>query len=150
MVYIRTPQYHETVQAGIVHDVNILRWFEEARVHYLERLGFLIMKQTNSPLISPVLTASVKYHKPILLKDNTQIVTRLTMYNGFRYIFYYEVQNRQSDAIFSTGTTTHCFFHPDGKPVRMKREFPQFHRLLQKCVEYDRREWEYTLFGEIF
>ncbi len=148
MVYVRTPQYHETAQSGIVHDVNILCWFEEARVYYLEKIGFVVMKQTDSPLISPVLTANIQYHIPILLKDEIQIITRLTKYNGFRYVFYYEVQNRQNDTICSTGTTTHCFLHPDGKPVRMKREFPEFHRLLLRCLEYDRKEWEHTLFGE--
>ncbi|MEE5992903.1 MAG: thioesterase family protein [Oscillospiraceae bacterium] len=148
MIYVRTPQYHETAQTGIVHDVNILCWFEEARVYYLEKIGFVGMKLTSSPLISPVLAASIKYHIPILLKDYIQVITRLTMYNGFRYIFYYEVQNRQTGAICSTGTTAHCFLHPNGKPVRMKREFPELHERLLQCVKYDRKEWESQLFGE--
>ena len=43
-IYHKIPQYYETDQMGIIHHANYIRWFEEARVAYLEELGFVVMK----------------------------------------------------------------------------------------------------------
>ena len=36
--YQHKVQYYETDQMGIVHHSNYIRWFEEARTDYMERL----------------------------------------------------------------------------------------------------------------
>ena len=33
-------QYYETDQMGIIHHSNYIRWFEEARVGFLEEIGY--------------------------------------------------------------------------------------------------------------
>ena len=38
--YIRKVQYHETDKMGITHHSNYIRWMEEARVNYLEQIGW--------------------------------------------------------------------------------------------------------------
>ena len=35
--YIRKVQYYETDQMGFVHHSNYIRWFEEARIHFMRR-----------------------------------------------------------------------------------------------------------------
>ena len=37
--YTRKAQYHETDQMGIIHHANYIKWMEEARLAYLEKLG---------------------------------------------------------------------------------------------------------------
>ena len=37
--YQHKVQYYETDQMGMVHHSNYIRWFEEARVDYLEQIG---------------------------------------------------------------------------------------------------------------
>ena len=38
--YRRKAQYHETDQMGVIHHANYVKWMEEARVAYLDALGF--------------------------------------------------------------------------------------------------------------
>ena len=38
--YRRRAQYHETDQMGIIHHANYVKWMEEARIRYMEELGF--------------------------------------------------------------------------------------------------------------
>ena len=38
--YKRKAQYHETDQMGIIHHSNYVRWMEEARIAFMESLGF--------------------------------------------------------------------------------------------------------------
>ena len=40
MIYTHQTQYYETDQMGIIHHSNYIRWMEEARVAYMEELGF--------------------------------------------------------------------------------------------------------------
>ena len=37
--YIIKARYYETDQMGIIHHSNYIRWFEEARVDFLEQIG---------------------------------------------------------------------------------------------------------------
>ena len=37
--YKHKVQYYETDQMAVVHHSNYIRWFEEARVELLERIG---------------------------------------------------------------------------------------------------------------
>lgn len=37
--YQHKVQYYETDQMGIVHHSNYIRWFEEARTDYMEKMG---------------------------------------------------------------------------------------------------------------
>jgi len=38
--YIRKAQFYETDQMGVIHHANYIHWFEEARVDFLEQIGF--------------------------------------------------------------------------------------------------------------
>ncbi|MBR1529980.1 MAG: acyl-CoA thioesterase [Oscillospiraceae bacterium] len=143
-IYQKIPQYYETDQMGIIHHANYIRWFEEARVAYLEEMGFRIMKEVDSPLISPVLTVKAEYLKMIRLHDKVKIFARLVQYNGFRYTFSYEIYNLKTNELACRGTTMHCFLDQDGKPVRMKREFPHFHNLMREHLEDDAETEEFS------
>ncbi|MBE6875919.1 MAG: acyl-CoA thioesterase [Ruminococcus sp.] len=136
-IYHKIPQYYETDQMGIIHHANYIRWFEEARVAYLEELGFVVMKEVNSPIISPVLSADAKYHKMLRLHDKVEITASLVQYNGFRYTFSYTVKNAETDETCCTGNTVHCFLTPDNKPLRMKRDYPELHEKLRNVLEED-------------
>lgn len=37
--YVHKVQYYETDQMGVVHHSNYIRWFEEARIDYLDKMG---------------------------------------------------------------------------------------------------------------
>lgn len=37
--YSRSVNYYETDQMGIVHHSNYIRYFEEARLHWMDEIG---------------------------------------------------------------------------------------------------------------
>ena len=40
MKYEHKTQYYETDQMGIIHHSNYIRWFEEARIDFMDHCGF--------------------------------------------------------------------------------------------------------------
>ena len=53
--YQHKVQYYETDQMGMVHHSNYIRWFEEARVDYLEHIGLPYHVIEAGGILSPVL-----------------------------------------------------------------------------------------------
>lgn len=139
-IYERTPHYYETDQMKIVHHSNYIRWFEEARIHYLDSVGMRFADQEATGIVCPVLTVDAKYIQMVRFGDTVQIITRLNLYNGLRYGFSYEVRNKATGELCCTGTSTHCFLDPGGKPVRVKRDYLKMHEVLTAYLERDKTE----------
>ena len=59
--YIRNVQYYETDKMGIVHHSNYIKWFEEARIFYMQEMGFLYKEMENKGVMIPVLGISALY-----------------------------------------------------------------------------------------
>ena len=38
--YVRKVQYYETDMMGVAHHANFIHWMEEARILFMDRLGF--------------------------------------------------------------------------------------------------------------
>lgn len=137
-IYERTPHYYETDQMKIVHHSNYIRWFEEARIHYLDSIGMRFADQEATGIVCPVLTVEAKYIGMVRFGDTVEIETRLNLYNGLRYGFSYEVRDKATGELRCTGTSTHCFLDPEGKIIKVKREYLPMHEVLTKYLEQDR------------
>ncbi len=137
--YLRTPHYYETDQMRIVHHSNYIRWFEEARIHYLDSVGIRFADQEAAGIVCPVLTVDAAYRQMVRFGDELEIITKLSMYNGLRYGFTYEVRNSETGVLCCTGSSTHCFLNAEGKPMRVKRDYPVMHVLLEQCLAEDAR-----------
>ena len=136
-VYERSPFYYETDQMKIVHHSNYIRWFEEARVHYLDSVGMRFADQEATGIVCPVLTVEAQYKQMVRFGDTVLIETRLSMYNGLRYGFSYVVRDKATGEVRCTGTSTHCFLAPDGRPMRVKKEYPAMHAVLTAHLAED-------------
>ena len=135
--YPRTPHYYETDQMKIVHHSNYIRWFEEARIYYLDAIGMRFADQENRGIVCPVLTVDAAYKKMVRFGDSVEVITRVNLYDGLRYGFSYEVRNTETGEICCTGTSTHCFLTADGKILRVRREYPEMHEILTRCLAED-------------
>ncbi|MDE6657402.1 MAG: acyl-CoA thioesterase [Oscillospiraceae bacterium] len=136
-IYQRTPYYYETDQMKIIHHSNYIRWFEEARIAYFDSVGYSFAKQEQEGIVCPVLTVDVNYLKMVYFGETVQIETKLMSYNGVRYGFAYTVRNSNTGQICCTGTSTHCFLNPQGKPIRVKKEYPLAHEMLTQALQND-------------
>ncbi|MCR5718435.1 MAG: acyl-CoA thioesterase [Oscillospiraceae bacterium] len=137
VIYERTPHYYETDQMKIVHHSNYIRWFEEARVAYLDAVGIRFADQEAAGIVCPVLTVDAKYIRMVRFGDTVEITTRVNLYNGLRWGFSYEVRDKATGELCCTGTSTHCFLDTAGKIIRPKREYLTMHELLTECLAKD-------------
>ena len=54
-------------------------------------------------------------------------------YNGIKLIMEYEITNKETGELVLTGETKHCFTTPNLKPINMKKNHPDIHKLLENC-----------------
>lgn len=136
-IYERTPHYYETDQMKIVHHSNYIRWFEEARIHYLDSVGMSFAEQEASGIVCPVLSVSAKYLRMVRFGETVQIETRLSSYSGPRYGFSYRVIDKATGEVCCTGESTHCFLDQSGRILRVRREYPRMHEVLLRYLKED-------------
>ncbi len=119
--YVHKVQYYETDQMGVVHHSNYIRWFEEARIDYLEKTGMSYDAVEKKGIISPVVSLNCEYKSPARFGDTVFIVTCLKMVSGAKFCFGYEVYDLKSRKIRATGESRHCFLK-DNKIISIKKE----------------------------
>ena len=54
MQYTRTVQYYETDMMGVVRHANYIHWMEEARIAFMDQIGFPYTRMEHEGVISPV------------------------------------------------------------------------------------------------
>ena len=129
--YIRKVNYYETDRMGIVHHSNYIRYFEEARLDFMEKAGFDYFSLETEGIISPVLATTCN-HKTMLHYGEAFIIeTTLSEVGNVRYSFSYIMTNAKSGETIATGTSTHCFLNEDYKIISLKRVKPEIFKRLE-------------------
>lgn len=135
--YEHRVSYYETDGMGIVHHSNYIRWFEDARVDFLEQAGYSYKKMEDMGVMIIVLGVSCNYKIPARFGDNVIVVPKITEFNGFRMTVSYRVLNKADGSLMVTGETVHCFTDTSLKPVRIKKEYPDIYRIFSGFVGAD-------------
>ena len=128
--YEHKTQYYETDQMGVIHHSNYIRWFEEARIDMLEQLGIGYAELERIGIISPVVGLSCEYKKITHFGETVVIIPRLTSFTGLKFSHSYEIIEKQSGKLRCIGETRHCFLDRDGKPLRLKKQYPEVYKIL--------------------
>lgn len=137
--YEHKVQYYETDQMKVVHHSNYIRWFEEARTDYLEQTGMPYHEMERKGILCPVLEASARYLRMLKFGDTARIELFIKEYNGIKLVISYEVSNKKTGMIHCKGETAHCFLTELGKPVSLKKSYPEYHEKFIQSME-DSRE----------
>ena len=129
MDYIHTVQYYETDKMGITHHSNYIRWMEEARVDFLAQIGWDFARLEAMGIVSPVLGVNCDYKYPTKFSEKVSIKVSVKEFKGVKLFLEYEMKNGEGRTV-CTGTTSHAFLNAEGKPIRMKQEFPELFETL--------------------
>lgn len=121
------PRYAETDQMGVVHHANYLIYLEQARLDWLNALGFSYQKMEESGVLLPVYLIDIKYKNPIKFGEEITVKTTLKEIPTTRVIFEYEITNK-SGKICALATLTLVF--TDATSFRPIKPIPAF---LDKC-----------------
>ncbi|MFT6095152.1 MAG: acyl-CoA thioester hydrolase [Nonlabens sp.] len=125
------PRYSETDQMGIIHHANYLIYLEQARLEWLEQLGFSYAKMEKDGVLLPVYNIDITYKKPIKLGDKITVRIKLKSLPTTKVIFDYEIVN-QRDQICSTCELTLVF--TDAQTFRPRRPIANFLSACQQLV----------------
>lgn len=123
--YIRKVQYHETDKMGITHHSNYIKWMEEARMDLMDQIGLNYREMEELEIISPVLSVSVNYHSMVHFDDTVLIQCKLLKYNGIKMEVEYVMTDKETGELRTTATSSHCFLNRSGKPISLKRSYPE-------------------------
>lgn len=125
--YDRVINYYETDQMAVVHHSNYFRYFEEARVSFMDQVGYTYERLEEENIMSPVLAISCKYIKAVRFGDRIRINVRLTRLSRLKCSFSYEVTDADTGEIRARGNSEHGFVTLDGRPAVLSRENPEFY-----------------------
>ena len=133
--YICKVQYHETDKMGITHHSNYVKWMEEARIDFLDQLGYGYARLEQEGVSSPVTGIEGHYKRPTTFGDTVSIQVRVEEFKGVRLSIRYLMTNSGTGEVVFEGTSQHCFVNCEGKPVILKKQVPVFAQLLQELAE---------------
>ncbi len=137
--FTRKAFYYETDGMGIVHHSNYIRWFEEARIWWLDEIGFGYEKMEEMGVMIPVLSVSCKYHSPVRFQDEFKVCMMICEFSGVRFKVAYKLYNLTTGKLSAEGESTHCFVSKDFRPVRTKNDYPEIYRIFKDAE--GRKDW---------
>ena len=132
--YIHKVNYYETDKMGITHHSNYIRWMEEARIDFLEQIGFSYDKLEKDGIISPVIAVECDYKMSTTFGDNIEIQVEIEEFKGVKLVIKYTMKSTNTNEIVLIGRTKHCFLNKDNKPIILKKDFPEFDKKLKNLT----------------
>ncbi len=123
------PRYCETDQMGIIHHSNYLIYMEQARLEWLNTLGFSYQKMEENGVLLPVHKIDITYKKPIKFDDEIHVAISLKSIPTTRVVFDYEITNKKGE-ICALCELTLVF--TDAKNFRPRKPLVDF---LNRCEE---------------
>ena len=131
--YFHTVKYYETDKMGVTHHSNYLRFMEEARIDFLDKIGYGYKRMEDEGLISPVVAVDVNYKKPTTFADIIEIDVQLAEVGSAKLKFCYTMSCNGETVC--TATSTHCFVDKSGRPVSLKRVNAQLYDMFCALVQ---------------
>ncbi len=119
----RTPHrvaFYETAAMGIVRHANYLRFFERARVAWLEKHHRPYTEYLAEDLHFAVTHAELDYRQAARFDDRIEIVTWLEWVRGASLRMAYRIE--RDGTLLATGATEHAAVDGEGRVRRIPRE----------------------------
>ena len=130
-MYIHSVKYYETDKMGITHHSNYIRWMEEARTDFFDKLGWSYQKFEEEGIFSPVVSIECKYKHTTTFPEKVQILVSIAEFHGIKLKVNYVMKN-QDGVVVCEASSEHCFIDKNGKIVRTDKQYPEWYELLQK------------------
>lgn len=133
-VYTRPVYYYETDRMNCVHHSNYIRWFEEARVYFMQENDFPYEDLEEAGIVSPVLSVEANYHSMCRFGETVEITVELGSYSRTRISFHYQVRDKATGQVRCDGCTCHCFINEAGRPVSLKKVMPEYDQIVTELL----------------
>ena len=114
---------------GIVHHSNYVRFMEEARVDWMDQLGYGFDQLEAEGVVSPVTAISCNYKSPSTFKDVISIEVKVSEMTVFKISFAYTMKVNGKTVCLAS--STHCFLE-NGRPAKMEERFPELYKKIKE------------------
>ena len=128
--YVHKVKYYETDKMGITHHSNYVRWMEEARVDFFNRIGLNYKSLELAGLFSPVVSVKCDFKSPTTFEDEVAIEVKIKEFSGVKLILSYCMVNTANGEVVLSGESSHCFTDKDGKLIILKKSYPELNEKL--------------------
>ena len=130
--YIHTVNYYETDKMGVTHHSNYIRFMEEARIDFLNQLGYSFERMEADGIMSPVTALTFEFKKTTTFADKISIELSIEKCSTLKLVFGYTM--KVDGKLVGTATSTHCFFE-NGKLVSLENHYPELYKFFQQMEE---------------
>ena len=131
--YTHKVQYYETDMMGLTHHSNYIRWMEEARIDFMDQLGFPYTRMEAAQVYSPVKSVQCDYRHTSTFGETITITVTAESFNGVVLALAYEMKNAEGTTV-CTARSEHVFLNKEGSFVRLKRQLPEFCEALDQIL----------------
>lgn len=132
--FIHKVQYYETDMMGVAHHANYIHWMEEARIDFMDQIGFPYVEMEEKDILSPVKSLSCDYRHSCTFGDEISVAVSVISFNGVVLTIGYDMRNQTGEDI-CTARSEHVFLDRNGSFVRMKRKMPEFCSKIETLIE---------------
>ncbi len=136
--YLHRVHYYETDMMGVVHHANYVHWMEEARIDFMDQLGFPYAAMEEKGVISPVKAVSCEYRRPCTFGDEIRVIVSVSDFNGVVLGIKYQMENTSDGETVCEARSEHVFLNREGRFVRIKREMPAFCAALEALIQEEK------------
>lgn len=133
--YVRKAQYYETDQMGIIHHANYIHWMEEARVDFMEQVGFGYDRAVKEGIDFALLGLSCEYKSMVSFGDTVNIEVSISALTVTKMTVHYQITDAVTGKLRTTGESIHCYFDSNRKrPVSLKKVLPDLYDLFASYI----------------
>ena len=129
ITYKHEVKYYECDRMGVTHHSNYVRFMEEARVDYLDQLGYGFEKIEADNVFSPVVSIQCEYKRPTTFKDIIEIEVFISFMTETKFEFTYVM--RVGEKVVCNGKSLHCFIE-NGRPVAISKRLPELYHAIEQ------------------
>ena len=86
-------------------------------------------------ITSPVVSVNCDYKKPTTYSDEIEITVWVSGYNGVKLLLAYRMVNKKTGDLVAVASSAHCFVDANGRPVSVKKKYPDFDAILKREVD---------------
>ena len=131
----RKINYYETDKMGVVHHSNYIRYMEEARTAWLEKIEMPFEILEENDITIPVLGVNCEYKHHVTFGDTIIIKLFVKEYSGVRMTVGYDIKDKETGKTVLEGETKHCFTNKNLRPINLKKHAKEFSDKFQNLLE---------------
>ena len=105
--YKHKINYYETDKMGVTHHSNYVRFMEESRIDFLEKIGWGYDKMEQEGIISPVVSLECNYRNTTTYPDVIEVSVQVLKLSAFKLTFGYTMKVK--DKVVFTGKSSQSF-----------------------------------------